>query len=200
MAHPGGHHLPAPGMCPASHKGMLRCSPPVAVATMANSTKIAQGIGSSLESVICVKTITDRGRASANFTYRVKPVATWMTSFSLVILVATMPAFASPDYLSRPDVRSFIDSMTEEHGIERADIERILREVRYTPAAVRLIGPAAELGSVTGSFVLPLSLQVSDARADFRRLALLVASCRRPCPRRSGVRRSVAGHPGNPRR
>ncbi len=64
-----------------------------------------------------------------------------MTSCSLVILVATMPAFASPDYLSRPDVRSFIDSMTEEHGIERADIERILREVRYTPAAVRLIGP-----------------------------------------------------------
>ena len=29
----------------------------------------------------------------------------------------------------------------EEHGIESADLERILGDVRYTPAAVRLIGP-----------------------------------------------------------
>jgi membrane-bound lytic murein transglycosylase B len=39
-------------------------------------------------------------------------------------------------------VRSFIDSMTEEHGIESAELERILGDVRYTPVAVRLIGPA----------------------------------------------------------
>ena len=48
---------------------------------------------------------------------------------------------ASPDFISRPDVRSFIESMSEELGIESADLERILGDVRYTPAAVRLIGP-----------------------------------------------------------
>jgi membrane-bound lytic murein transglycosylase B len=57
-------------------------------------------------------------------------------------LFAAQPAMARPDYLSRPDVRSFIDSMSEEHGIESSDLERILGDVRYTPAAVRLIGPA----------------------------------------------------------
>jgi membrane-bound lytic murein transglycosylase B len=51
------------------------------------------------------------------------------------------PASASPDYLSRPDVRSFIDSMQEEHGIESSYVERVFRYARYTPAAVRLVGP-----------------------------------------------------------
>jgi membrane-bound lytic murein transglycosylase B len=57
-------------------------------------------------------------------------------------LFAVQPVSARADYLSRPDVRSFIDSMTEEHGIESAELERILGDVRYTPVAVRLIGPA----------------------------------------------------------
>ena len=56
-------------------------------------------------------------------------------------LLAVQPVLAGSDYLSRPDVRAFIDSMSEEHGIESADLERILCDVRYTPAAVRLIGP-----------------------------------------------------------
>ncbi len=57
-------------------------------------------------------------------------------------LLAAQPALANPDFLARPDVRLFIDRMGEEHGIESADLERILGDVRYTPAAVRLIGPA----------------------------------------------------------
>jgi membrane-bound lytic murein transglycosylase B len=57
-------------------------------------------------------------------------------------LLAAQPAMASPDFLSRPDVRLFIDRMSEEHEIESAHLEQILGEVRYTPAAVRLIGPA----------------------------------------------------------
>jgi membrane-bound lytic murein transglycosylase B len=56
-------------------------------------------------------------------------------------LLAVSPVTASSDYLSRPEVRSFIDSMSEEHGIDSSDLERILGKVRYTPAAVRLIGP-----------------------------------------------------------
>jgi membrane-bound lytic murein transglycosylase B len=65
-----------------------------------------------------------------------------MYSFLAVAgLSAAQPAFASPDYLSRPEVRSFIESVSEEHGIEIPDLERILGAVRYTPVAVRLIGP-----------------------------------------------------------
>ena len=65
-----------------------------------------------------------------------------MSSFLLAAcLLAAQPVLAGSDYLSRPDVRSFIDSMSEEHDIDSADLERILGDVRYTPAAVRLIGP-----------------------------------------------------------
>jgi membrane-bound lytic murein transglycosylase B len=56
-------------------------------------------------------------------------------------LLAAQPALASSDYLSRADVRSFIESMREEHGIASSDLERILGAVRYEPAVVRLIGP-----------------------------------------------------------
>ena len=72
-----------------------------------------------------------------------KPLAAKMLSSFLVAacLLAVQPVLAASDYLSRPDVRAFIDSMSEEHGIESADLERILGDVRYTPAAVRLIGP-----------------------------------------------------------
>jgi membrane-bound lytic murein transglycosylase B len=57
-------------------------------------------------------------------------------------LLAAPPALASSDYLARPDVRSFIESMSEEHGIELSYLERILGDARHTPVAVRLIGPA----------------------------------------------------------
>jgi membrane-bound lytic murein transglycosylase B len=56
-------------------------------------------------------------------------------------LIALQPVMASSDFLSRADVRSFIESMSEQHGIDSSDLERILGAVRFTPAAVRLIGP-----------------------------------------------------------
>jgi len=56
-------------------------------------------------------------------------------------LLAAQHVSASSDYLSRPDVRSFIDSMSDEHGIESSDLERILGDVRYQPAVLRLMGP-----------------------------------------------------------
>jgi membrane-bound lytic murein transglycosylase B len=57
-----------------------------------------------------------------------------------VCLLAVRPA-ASSDYLSRAEVRSFIESMSEEHGIDPSYLERILGDARHTPVAVRLIGP-----------------------------------------------------------
>lgn len=54
---------------------------------------------------------------------------------------AVQPALASSDFLARPDVRSFVDSMTTEHGMDGGYVERILRAVRPAPAAVRLMGP-----------------------------------------------------------
>jgi membrane-bound lytic murein transglycosylase B len=73
----------------------------------------------------------------------VKPLAAKIVSSFLAAacVVAAQPVIARSDYLSRPDVRSFIESVSEEHGIESADLERILGAIRYTPAAVRLIGP-----------------------------------------------------------
>lgn len=65
-----------------------------------------------------------------------------LSSFSLAAcLLAVQPVTASTDYLARADVRTFIESMSQEHGIESADLERILGDARYTPAAVRLMGP-----------------------------------------------------------
>lgn len=66
-----------------------------------------------------------------------------MMSFLLVlaILVAPQANAASPEYLARPEVREFIESMREEHGIEAAYLERALRAVRYQPTVIRLTTP-----------------------------------------------------------
>ena len=72
-------------------------------------------------------------------------------------LLAAQPVSASSDYLSRPDVRSFIDSMSEEHGIDSSDLERILGNIRYTARGGPPDRAGAELGSVAGALVLTLS-------------------------------------------
>ncbi len=66
-----------------------------------------------------------------------------MISLLLVatIFVASRANAASPEYLARPDVREFIESMREEHGIETAYLERALRAVRYQPTVIRLTTP-----------------------------------------------------------
>jgi membrane-bound lytic murein transglycosylase B len=50
-------------------------------------------------------------------------------------------ADASSEYLSRPDVRSFMDAMQAEHGLEVVELERVLGEAQYQPSVIRLIGP-----------------------------------------------------------
>ena len=42
------------------------------------------------------------------------------------------------EYLARPEVRSFIESMQTEHGLDAAELERVLGEVQYQPTVVRL--------------------------------------------------------------
>ena len=72
-----------------------------------------------------------------------KPLATKLLSSLLLVgcLFAAQPVLASADFLKRADVRAFIDSIHEEHGIERAEVERILGDVRYSATAVRLTNP-----------------------------------------------------------
>jgi len=56
-------------------------------------------------------------------------------------LIAAQPALADSGYLSRPDVRSFIDTMSKEQGIDSSYLERILGDARQVPAVLRLINP-----------------------------------------------------------
>lgn len=70
--------------------------------------------------------------------------AAWLskgTAFMGLALCAHSAGAAS-EYLSRPEVRSFIESMQTEHGLELAELERVLGEARHQPTVVRLIGPA----------------------------------------------------------
>jgi membrane-bound lytic murein transglycosylase B len=67
--------------------------------------------------------------------------ASFLVAFAACLLAVQQPARASPDYLERPDVRSFIDTMAGEYGLEVTDVERVMRAVRVDPVVVRLIGP-----------------------------------------------------------
>ena len=58
------------------------------------------------------------------------------------LFAAAQPALARSDYLSRTDVRSFMESLTEEHGLDASELERVLGEARHIPVVVRLTNPA----------------------------------------------------------
>ncbi|WP_129643106.1 lytic murein transglycosylase B [Peristeroidobacter agariperforans] len=55
--------------------------------------------------------------------------------------VGVHSASASTGYLARPDVREFIEAMETEHGLDAAELERILGDARHQPVVTRLIGP-----------------------------------------------------------
>lgn len=59
----------------------------------------------------------------------------------LGVALCAHSADAATEYLSRPEVRSFIETMQSEHGLDAAELERVLGEVRYQPSVVKLIGP-----------------------------------------------------------
>jgi membrane-bound lytic murein transglycosylase B len=80
--------------------------------------------------------------------FPVRPMSRQVTMRSFWRNVAVMGlalgapvAMAGSEYLARPDVRSFIESMQTEHALDVAEVERVLGEVRYQPTVVRLIGP-----------------------------------------------------------
>jgi membrane-bound lytic murein transglycosylase B len=60
---------------------------------------------------------------------------------SFVGLLLTAGTAQSGDYLSRPEVQSFIDSMSAEHGIDATELQRVLGDAEYQSTVVRLIGP-----------------------------------------------------------
>ena len=72
-----------------------------------------------------------------------KPLAVTILSSILLAacLLTSQPALADAHYLSRPDVRSFIDAMSEEHGLDRSELKRIMGAARYMPAVLRLMDP-----------------------------------------------------------
>lgn len=65
--------------------------------------------------------------------------------FAGTVLVAWVlcvhSANASTGYLTRPEVREFIEAMQSEHGLEAAELERVIGDARYQPVVSRLIGP-----------------------------------------------------------
>ena len=101
-----------------------------------------------------------------------------MSSFlAAAALLAWRPATAGPDYLERLDVRSFIESMHEKHGIEMSDLERIMAAVQYQPTVVRLTtpmpssapSPARSYGNYRAKFLTP-ELISAGAQVCSRRL------------------------------
>ena len=99
-----------------------------------------------------------------------KPVTATILSLIAACGFTMRPAQAS-DYLSRPDVRAFIDTMRAEHGVETSDLERILGAVRFQPTVVRLLGP------VPSSAPSP-ARSYSNYRAKFLTPALISAGTR----------------------
>jgi peptidoglycan lytic transglycosylase B len=63
----------------------------------------------------------------------------WGATLAALLLIPA--AHASTEYLSRPDVRSFIEAMQDEQGLDRVEVERVLGDAQYQPSVVRLIGP-----------------------------------------------------------
>lgn len=69
-------------------------------------------------------------------------------ALALALLVLLAPvARANVGYLERPEVRAFIGDLSSGHGLDAAQLERILAEARHQPSVVRLIGPERTPGA-----------------------------------------------------
>lgn len=66
-----------------------------------------------------------------------------------VLLLGVSPVVGSTGYLSRPEVRSFIEALNAEHGLEPVELERILGEAQHQPSVLRLIGTTRQEPSLT---------------------------------------------------
>src|SRR5690348_2099046 len=68
------------------------------------------------------------------------PAARIKSLLALCVL-AVSPAYPAADYVDRPDVREFIESMRREHGFDTAYLQRIVGDAKREPAVIRLMGP-----------------------------------------------------------
>jgi membrane-bound lytic murein transglycosylase B len=68
-------------------------------------------------------------------------VRSFLGIFSATLLTFVATNESKADYLSRDDVRSFIETMQSEHGIDAVEIERVIGSARFQPTVFRLIGP-----------------------------------------------------------
>jgi membrane-bound lytic murein transglycosylase B len=57
------------------------------------------------------------------------------------LALAGASAWGSTAYLDRPEVRAFIGDLNTAHGLEVAELERVLGDARHQASVVRLIGP-----------------------------------------------------------
>jgi membrane-bound lytic murein transglycosylase B len=69
-----------------------------------------------------------------------RPLFAGAALVALVLCANRAESRNSNGYLSRPDVRSFIEAVHTEHGFEFAELERILGEAQHQASVVRLIG------------------------------------------------------------
>jgi len=81
------------------------------------------------------------------FTFRARRVRALALVHAFAALACGATS-AHADYLSREDVRSFIETMHVEHGLELKELERVLGEARYQPTVARLIGPERPTSAV----------------------------------------------------
>src|SRR5687768_2598219 len=88
-----------------------------------------------------VPRISRRIRLSGKSTMRSRFFTTAAIGLGMSLAVWAHSATAASEYLARPEVRLFIQSMQTEHGLDAAELERVLGEVQYQPTVVRLIGP-----------------------------------------------------------
>jgi membrane-bound lytic murein transglycosylase B len=66
------------------------------------------------------------------------PATKIATIIGCCLLAATS---AAADYIGRADVRSFIETMHAEHGIDVPELERVLGAARFQPTVARLLNP-----------------------------------------------------------
>jgi membrane-bound lytic murein transglycosylase B len=100
-----------------------------------------------------------------SFTLNVRSTFAALALAPLLVCVGPVAAESGSGYLSRPEVRTFIDALQAEHGLELEEVERILGDAQYQAAVVRLLGstPSQSLPPVR-SYPAYRSKFLSEAR------------------------------------
>jgi membrane-bound lytic murein transglycosylase B len=93
--------------------------------------------------------------------------ARWVCHGALcaLLLLSSSSGQAGAEYLSRSDVRSFIEAMQAEHDLDLGELERVLGEAQHQPLVIRLIGPErAQLAPAVRSYPAYRARFLSNSR------------------------------------